>query len=465
MAACRGPRGHEKGPASKGVIAGRPSSKGSLSSAGRHCVGRSSDGASGGGGGCNVGSNDQGNSNAHGGVGEQPEWGSSVASYGRDCMTSAPRHRGGADVVPGDDRRSNGDDCGTNETSYDNPLSLLRASPLSCKTHPCESDPLLARRGHLAQGRSTPSRDKPQHVTFDVTKPPCRLGPTEQGETPFITSDDHSSPSRPKRADVDGFADCGAPRISQWTCAMVQSWLVNIGLGCLARRFAEEAIDGEALLECREEDLMVLGVERLGDRKKLMKQIRLAQADGANRACSPPNANRVSSSFVNVGSVTDHDYPVPESRQMMGGSEPNWAGGGHVRSGNRSCDGSEPSFSLEASCDKSCARNDSNPSRDAGSPLAATGASDPHSNAASVDNPLVPTNRCRPAKDPERVSGAHGKSIGKDKEDKSANFTSADNPLACGNYWGDVRGLPERPRVHGEVKQRGTWRDDFGTAG
>jgi hypothetical protein len=59
---------------------------------------------------------------------------------------------------------------------------------------------------------------------------------------------------------------------TKWSVDEVGVWLSQIGMGHLADTFAEEAIDGEVLLELKMDELKDLGL-KLGDRKKLMTRL------------------------------------------------------------------------------------------------------------------------------------------------------------------------------------------------
>lgn len=377
--------------------------------------------------------------------------------------------------------------------------------------------------------------------------------------------------------------------MSQWTAEAVQTWLLDLGFDDVADRFAAEAIDGEALMECREEDLRALGIDRLGDRKRLMKQLRLRQAHDADTGLSVPRAgdrhdyqpgdpehfaaDRLQSAFSR--GAGDGEYEAEQQRMWDHGcveEPPRFEAHSEASADPEAYETAPrsplvPGRRVRLAVDFDAAEdggsyggpaggappppadpqsNDASPdnplapanrarlARDFGAALdrgfhgggAAGGAppppADPQSNEASPDNPLVPGNRARLARDvgaaadrglrrgaagaaagpppgdlqsneasPDNplVPGHRGRlardfgaaadrgcGVGKGKgggqdpgvgkgDGKNSNYTSTDNPLAAGNYWGSYRGLAERPAVLGEVKDRVSWRDDPGPGG
>jgi hypothetical protein len=240
--------------------------------------------------------------------------------------------------------------------------------------------------------------------------------------------------------------------ISQWSCAMIQDWVIGMGLESIASRFDEEAIDGEALLECCEEDFIALGVDKLGDRRRLMKQIRLKQAEEAElETCAQTGFGR------SPQTQQHHQHAADGASHSALGSHDNHSN-------------DDQHFTLDddgVSVDEAYGHGFTSKHGRDGQPPS------PHSNAPSCDNPLVPANRymCH-GDDPDRgpnLQGSTGKGKGASAsskgDGKNSNFTSNDNPLASGNRWGDVRGLPDRPPVFGSCKERFTWKDDPGPKG
>ena len=60
----------------------------------------------------------------------------------------------------------------------------------------------------------------------------------------------------------------------------VTRWLNGIGMGQYAQAFADNSVDGDALVRLKSRDLRALGVDLLGHRRKLLSAIaRLAQGD------------------------------------------------------------------------------------------------------------------------------------------------------------------------------------------
>ena len=61
----------------------------------------------------------------------------------------------------------------------------------------------------------------------------------------------------------------------------VTAWLAEIGMGQFAQTFADHGVDFELLQELSDSDLKELGILRLGDRKRIFREIRLLAVDRA----------------------------------------------------------------------------------------------------------------------------------------------------------------------------------------
>ena len=64
----------------------------------------------------------------------------------------------------------------------------------------------------------------------------------------------------------------------------VVQWLQTLGFEEYADSFVENRIDGEVLLLLNDEDLRILGVNALGDRKKILVAINDLGGDGGQMA-------------------------------------------------------------------------------------------------------------------------------------------------------------------------------------
>jgi len=62
-----------------------------------------------------------------------------------------------------------------------------------------------------------------------------------------------------------------------WTTDRVLEWLVSVGLGHLNELFQMHRISGDVLLELSQIDLAEMGVQALGDRKRILRGIALLQ--------------------------------------------------------------------------------------------------------------------------------------------------------------------------------------------
>lgn len=87
--------------------------------------------------------------------------------------------------------------------------------------------------------------------------------------TPTITA---STPRRPPTL----------PRnATQWEIGHVQDWVTTLGLpSSTASLFADNEVNGELLLEITDDDLKQMGISKLGERKKLLKNVAIIKQRG-----------------------------------------------------------------------------------------------------------------------------------------------------------------------------------------
>ena len=62
--------------------------------------------------------------------------------------------------------------------------------------------------------------------------------------------------------------------LPNWTVDLVCDWLVDIGLEEIEEIFYTNKIDGAKLLAFDDDSLRALGIEKLGHRKRLLKEIK-----------------------------------------------------------------------------------------------------------------------------------------------------------------------------------------------
>lgn len=100
--------------------------------------------------------------------------------------------------------------------------------------------------------------------------------------------------------------------ISEWTVHDVGIWLASINLGKYRDVFFYNEIDGEMLVDIDDDDLLALPIERLGDRKKIIR--RLNEYRGVSNASSQSGSQvsvgpsaATSNSQSNVDSYSDLD--------------------------------------------------------------------------------------------------------------------------------------------------------------
>jgi len=402
-------------------------------------------------------------------------------------MTSAPKSL----LRRGNSAASTTDDSVSNETSAESPFAMTRSrggAAVCPKAHGAGFD----RLGSAVQGRRSPTMEKDKHVEFNLGATMGRAGFSAMDQE--VAINDHN---------LTQSADGASASVSCWSCSQVQRWLTAIGFSNLVQKFEDEAIDGEALLELLEEDLVLLGISRLGDRKRLMKHVRLLQADQAELSissgggggrggearggCGGRRPPELDDSRMDAHRATDawnHGQRHGEGADIDAGHE-NF---GHLerhssdkrdgppsacrrRSPEPSSNDASPDNPLAFGYNMGSDQTGGSSARSASTSKGRASSPGASSNEPSPDNPLVPSNsgrtrRERSASTQNTVNGTSDKNTkkksSKNDGDSNANVTSPDNPLAFGHYWGKQRGLPERPAVMGSFKDRSTWHDDPG---
>jgi len=73
-----------------------------------------------------------------------------------------------------------------------------------------------------------------------------------------------------------------------WTVERVSEWLVSVGLGHLKEVFQGHRISGDVLLDLSQADLAEMGVQALGDRKRILRALDLLQVPHLARNTSSP---------------------------------------------------------------------------------------------------------------------------------------------------------------------------------
>jgi len=65
------------------------------------------------------------------------------------------------------------------------------------------------------------------------------------------------------------------PEVQFWTSERVSEWLVSVGLGHMKEIFQGHRISGDILLDLSSTDLAEMGIQALGDRKRILRGIAL----------------------------------------------------------------------------------------------------------------------------------------------------------------------------------------------
>jgi len=76
-----------------------------------------------------------------------------------------------------------------------------------------------------------------------------------------------------------------------WTIDRVSEWLVSVGLGHLQDIFQGHRISGDVLLDLSQADLAEMGVQALGDRKRVLRGVALLQVPHFVSNPSSPQAS------------------------------------------------------------------------------------------------------------------------------------------------------------------------------
>lgn len=243
----------------------------------------------------------------------------------------------------------------------------------------------------------------------------------------------------------------GAVNVSEWSCAMVEEWLEGLGLGQLSDRFGDEAVDGEVLLELQDQDLLMLGVSRLGDRKKLMKHIRLLSSalpdhSSHGRSLSSGTPDKLSERMNLRGRGGDSDS---SGERRWPGQDLN--GDGRSTPPSPSCDPRHMGRNLNGGSANGAATPDLR--------------GDPRREAATSRHSRHEPGGAGTADGGKGKGASKGVAGGDDQ--KTGNHTSGDNPLALGHRWGTATrtdGPWNGPDMR--AKKRSLWSDpDAGPPG
>jgi len=95
-----------------------------------------------------------------------------------------------------------------------------------------------------------------------------------------------ASPSWPAPSDFVHASEFQDLRL--WTMEKVSEWLVSVGLGHLKDIFHEHRISGDVLLDLAQSDLVEMGVQALGDRKRILRGIALLRLPSLGSNPSSP---------------------------------------------------------------------------------------------------------------------------------------------------------------------------------
>ena len=128
---------------------------------------------------------------------------------------------------------------------------------------------------------------------------------------------------------------CGSPASASlrspraWSVSEVQQWLSEVvGLPAYSAAFQREAIDGEVLLDLTGDELhSALGVDKLGHRKKLEKEIAKLVSVTAPRTAKRTPQSPLPSAAPSARAQPSSTRP-PSSSSASGGRAPASAGGG-----------------------------------------------------------------------------------------------------------------------------------------
>lgn len=85
---------------------------------------------------------------------------------------------------------------------------------------------------------------------------------------------------------------CATPlKHAPWTSEMVANWLNMNELGHLASVFMAHRITGDVLLDLTSDDLVEIGVQALGDRKRFLRAAAQFQSPGSSPVVCPPRVD------------------------------------------------------------------------------------------------------------------------------------------------------------------------------
>ena len=92
--------------------------------------------------------------------------------------------------------------------------------------------------------------------------------------------------------------------ITQWTAHEVGMWLSSVGLDKYRNVFFYNEIDGEMLLDIDDDDLLALPIERLGDRKKILRKVNEVRGSRSGGGGSSASVKATASQSSAAGSET-----------------------------------------------------------------------------------------------------------------------------------------------------------------
>lgn len=88
----------------------------------------------------------------------------------------------------------------------------------------------------------------------------------------------------------------------QWTVTETAAWLEIQELGELRDLFTENSIAGAELLELSDDDMKLMGIQKLGHRKKLLRKIAALKGE----VLVTDSGSQISATTSTVGESSDH---------------------------------------------------------------------------------------------------------------------------------------------------------------
>mmetsp|Transcript_11712 Transcript_11712/g.17752 ORF Transcript_11712/g.17752 Transcript_11712/m.17752 type:complete len:737 (-) Transcript_11712:97-2307(-) len=114
----------------------------------------------------------------------------------------------------------------------------------------------------------------------------------------------NKQPGGKKEGAKGGLGFMETKRMQEWSVVEVQLWLDSIGLGQYRDVFFFNEVDGDMLADIDEDDLIVIPIEKLGHRKKILKKVQttLGAAAGDKVGSSSSDVDHESESGASVSS-------------------------------------------------------------------------------------------------------------------------------------------------------------------